>query len=113
MLYAHSGSMMDRLLEVNGMLAFEIEVRGPSFDPPPETIEKAGEEIFAGIMALAKTQYTQSVDNPKMVSLSLWERIFPSRPNASGSWDTCTLFVFTVVFSSVVSFQSFFFLANI
>ena len=110
MLYAHSGSMMDRLLEVNGMLAFEIEVRGPSFDPPPETIEKAGEEIFAGIMALAKTQFTKIVDDPKT---PWWHNIFSSRPNASGTWDIYTLFVFTVVFSSVVSFQSFFFLANI
>ena len=52
--------MMDRLLSVNNILAFEIEVRGPGFDPPADTIVKAGEEVFAGMMALAKTQYSTS-----------------------------------------------------
>ena len=110
MLYAHSGTMMDRLLAVNGTLAFVIEVRGPGFDPPPETIEKAGEEIFAGIMALAKTQYTAVGTD---LNKSWWDTIFSPRPNSAAVWDNCSLFVVTFVLSSCVSLQSFFLLAYV
>jgi len=99
-LYVHSGSMMDCLMSEYGMLSFEIEVRGPWFDPHPISIRKAGQEVFAGIMALAETQYTATGSS---VEASFWDN---GTSSAAWCWNCAHGVMIAIASLIAVGFQT-------
>jgi len=53
-LYLHSGGFIDYNFGQNGMISFTIEGRGSDFVVPPSNINPSGEEVYAGVIELAK-----------------------------------------------------------